>query len=68
MTVELYRQNVGWEDKIDADSEAQRLKAYCATRVRCAHGHHRPKSEEDSPCPVCHSLIPYAVEGYPEVA
>jgi hypothetical protein len=61
----LYAENVDFEDRADATNDAARLAEYLATHVRCVHGHHRQKSDEDQPCPVCHSLIPYAVETYP---
>jgi hypothetical protein len=65
MIDEVYRQNVGWEDKIDADSEAKRLADYCAAHTRCAKHHHRPVEDIEKPCPVCGSCVPFLVEAYP---
>src|ERR1700731_3996695 len=58
-----YLENTGWEDKMDADAEAKRLKEYCDTHVRCINGHHRPKPAEgtETKCPVCGSIVPYFV-------
>jgi hypothetical protein len=65
MNDEVYRQNVGWEEKVDADAEAAQLKAYCEAHTRCSKGHHRPVADIEKPCPVCGSIVPFNVEGYP---
>jgi hypothetical protein len=61
----LYESARGFEDVADQANDAAQLKAYCESHVRCINHHHRPKADEDNPCPVCHSLIPYLVEKYP---
>ena len=62
MTDELKHIDCGEIDEADA------LKTYCDSHVRCGNGHHRLKVDEDRPCPVCRSLIPYLVEAYPNIA
>ena len=61
----LYESACGFENRLDSESEAERLRLYCDTHVRCGRcGHHRPKAEENNPCP-CGSSVPFQVESYP---
>lgn len=46
--------------------EDQKLQEYIATHVRCANGHHRPKADNEKPCPVCGKPVPFKVEGTPD--
>jgi hypothetical protein len=59
-----YFEAVNFEDKADADAEAKRLAAYCASVVQCRNGHHRPKADEDKQCPSCGQWTSLIVEAY----
>jgi len=49
--------------------EAAAFKTYCETYVSCAGcKKHRPKADEDKPCPACGCIVPRLVEAYPNVA
>jgi hypothetical protein len=65
MDNEIYKQNVGWEEKINADAEAKRLAEFISThstcRTKCAmipHNHAEPQSFT---CTICGSVGPYHI-------
>jgi hypothetical protein len=64
----LYESAVGFEDRADAANDAARLKAYCESHTRCSRNHHRPLADIEKPCPICGSIVPFAITNYPEAA
>jgi hypothetical protein len=64
----LYESACGFEDRLDSESEAERLRLYCDTHVKCSKGHHREWKKVDEPCGVCGSYVPFNVTDFPEAA